>query len=577
MNLERGTTVFFTAHNLDEANQLCHRPERLGWLPPLVLFVNLAVLGLLMGYSSLNLRPDISTVRSLQPQTYHQWTLAVAAIAPAVAAGVFLWPPLMWLRRRRSDRAGDAVPDIPVTIALRAANAPLALAAFSLLGWLLVTGLAVARALVNVQDISLGLAAHLVLRPALAGLIAGAASFFGAEHLCRAHVWPALLATTRIAGNPRLWRVHVSHRLLGLWLAISVLPLSAVALTTFTRVAGLDLAAHPLLGRLVSVVVLVAASAAVGGAWLAWMVSRSVARPLEALEVAMARLRDGDFDTREPVNSTDEIGAVAEGFNLMAGRLSESYAALEARNRELAEALDRVVFLERVKLGLDRFVPETVRRAIEANPEAPGLGKTARDVTVLFLDIEGYARLSEALPRPVLNAVVERYFSLFLAPIRAEGGDINETAGDGLMIIFPAGESGAHAAAAVRAALAIREQTFRANQDPGRSHPPIVVNIGISSGECDVGTTRFEGPAGERWTFTASGPVTNLAARLGTRATGGQILLAPETALRVRDRFFLRSLGQVSLKNLSSPVEAWEVEGEQHAMAEPTTADRIRP
>jgi len=291
----------------------------------------------------------------------------------------------------------------------------------------------------------------------------------------------------------------------------------------------------------------------------------------------MARLRDGDFDTREPVNATDEIGAVAEGFNLMAGRLSESYAALEARNRELAEALDRVVFLERVKLGLDRFVPETVRRAIEANPEAPGLGKTARDVTVLFLDIEGYARLSEELPRPALNAVVERYFSLFLAPIRAEGGDINETAGDGLMIIFLAGESGAHAAAAVRAALAIREQTSRANHDPGRSHPPIVVNIGISSGECDVGTTRFEGPAGERWTFTASGPVTNLAARLGNRATGGQILLAPETALRVRDRFFLRSLGQVSLKNLSSPVEAWAVEGEQHTEAEPSTADRIRP
>ena len=40
----------------------------------------------------------------------------------------------------------------------------------------------------------------------------------------------------------------------------------------------------------------------------------------------MARLRDGHFDTREPVNATDEIGAVAEGFNLMAGRLSESYA-----------------------------------------------------------------------------------------------------------------------------------------------------------------------------------------------------------------------------------------------------------
>jgi class 3 adenylate cyclase len=178
-------------------------------------------------------------------------------------------------------------------------------------------------------------------------------------------------------------------------------------------------------------------------------------------------------------------------------------------------------------------------------------------VTVLFLDIEGYSRLSEALSRPTMNAVVERYFSLFLAPIRAEGGDINETAGDGLMIIFQDGESGAHAAAAVRAALAIREQTARANADPGHRHPPILVNIGISSGECDVGTTRFAGPVGERWTFTASGPVTNLAARLGSHATGGQILLSPETAIRVRDRFPVRSQGLVSLKNLSVAVEVW--------------------
>ncbi len=547
------------------------RPERIGWLPPLVLLVNLAVLGVLMGYSSLNLRPDISTAPTLQPQAYHQWTVFLAILAPAVASLVLLWPTLSWLRGRRSDGVGDAPRDVPAAIAQRAAHAPLALAAFSLLGWVFVTGLAVVRSLASVHDISLGLAVHLVVRPVLAGLIAGSATFFAAEYLCRTHVWPTLLASTRIAGNPRLWRVRVSHRLLGLWLAISVLPLSAVALTTFTRMAGLDLATHPLLGRLVSVILLIAASAAAGGAWLAWLVARSVARPLEALEAAMARLRDGHFDTREPVNATDEIGAVAEGFNLMAGRLSESYTALEARNRELAEALDHVVFLERVKRGLDRFVPETVRRAIEKNPEAPGLGKRAKDVTVLFLDIEGYARLSEELPRPMLNALVERYFSLFLAPIRAEGGDINETAGDGLMIIFQASEPAAHAASAVRAALAIREEASRANHDAGASHPPIVVNIGISSGECDVGATRFEGPAGERWTFTASGPVTNLAGRLGNHATGGQILLAPETALRLHDRFLLRSLGPVSLKNLATSVEVWEVEGDRQTMTEPST------
>ena len=85
------------------------------------------------------------------------------------------------------------------------------------------------------------------------------------------------------------------------------------------------------------------------------------------------------------------------------------------------------------------------------------------------------------------------------------------------------------------------------------------MNIGISSGECDVGATRFGGPAGERWTFTATGPVTNLAARLGSHADGGQILLDGTTAERIRDRLPTRRLGRVWLKNVSSPVEVAEV------------------
>ena len=539
------------------------RPARIGWLAPLVFLANLAVLGLLVAYSFLNFRPDVPAGHDIQPRTYVEWAVSLAVLAPAAAALVLVLPVLGWLRRSRTGQGA-----IPPAIAERAANAPLALAAFSFLGWLLVTGFALAEALRSDTFVQPGLAAHFVLRPLFAGLIAGAATFFVAEHVCRTHVWPVLLTATPIAGNRQLWRVRVWHRLFGLWLAISALPLAAVAVTTFARVSGLDLAADPVLGRLAYVVLLIAVSAAVGGAWFAWLVSGSIAGPLAALEAATARLSEGHFDTRMPVNSTDEFGSLAEGFNLASGRLSESYAMLEARNRELTAALDRVTFLEHVKHSLDRFVPETVRRAIEENPETPGLEKKSKDVSVLFLDIEGYTRLTESLPRPVLNALVERYFSLFLASLRAEGGDINETAGDGLMIIFQLGRPDEHAKAAVRAALAIREQTRIANREAGLDHPPVVVNIGISSGECDVGATRFQGPAGERWTFTASGQVTNVAARLGNHAVGGQILLSAETAMRVRDRVSLRSLGPVSLKNLSMPVDVCEVQDE------PQTAGR---
>ena len=540
------------------------------WLPLMVFLGNLSVLGLLMAYSSLNLRPYVPTVAGSRPQLYHQATLSLTVLLPTAASVVYLWPILRWLRRVWTKRRATEAAQISVAIVDRTANAPIALASISLLSWVLTAILVLVRLHTSLERITLGLWAHFIARPLLAGLIAAVTVFFVAEYVCRTHAWPTLLAATRIEGNSRLWKIRVTHRFLLLWLAISFLPLSVVAVTAVIRMDNLDVAGDPALGRLMSVIMLIAASAALGGAALAWLLSRSMGRPLWALEKAMARLRGGDFSVRESVSAPDEIGGLTEGFNLMAERLSASHEALETRNRELTEALDRVAFLESVKRGLDRFVPDTVRRAIEENPDAPALQKVPKDVIVLFLDVESYTRLSEELSREVLNGLIEHYFSLFLAAIRREEGDINETAGDGLMILFQAGGPGAHAAAAVRTALAIRDMTAAANREARGAHPPICMNIGISSGECHVGSTRLQGVAGERWTFTASGPVTNLAARLGDRATNGQILLSPETARRVKGDFRLRSLGPLALKNIAAPVDTWELDGHRADVAEPT-------
>ena len=547
------------------------------WLPALVPLVNIGALGILVAYSVLNLRPEVASVQGLGSQVQRESMIiafVLAVLAPTAAGIAVLRPTLSWLRRNP-----DLAAEVPSAVGLRAAHLPAALSIVSLLGWALVTVLVMMRYVPIAGQIPASVGIHVVARPILTGLISASATFFAADYACRKYLWPRLLAGMRIGGNPRLRRVRVWHRLLALWLAISFVPLAAVLLTTLAPVTGLNLAADPALKRVVSVILLIATSAALGGALLAWLVSRSLARPLAALESAIAHLRDGRLDTRQTIDATDETGTLAEGFNLMAERLSQSYQDLERRNRELAAALERVVFLEQVKRGLDRFVPEAVRRAIEENPEAPGLRKAPVDVTVMFLDIEGYTRLTETLPRPALNAIVERYFSLYLEPIRAHGGDINETAGDGLMILFREGEPEQHAAAAARAALAIRERTQAANRSAAGAHPAITVNIGIASGECDVGAVRFEGHAGERWTFTASGAATNLAARLGDRAVGGQILLGPETVERVRGGFDLKRLGPVQLKNYAVPVEAWEILGEKptNSRGTPTFATSSDP
>jgi len=208
--------------------------------------------------------------------------------------------------------------------------------------------------------------------------------------------------------------------------------------------------------------------------------------------------------------------------------------------------------LRRMKEHFAKFVPEAVKRLVAANPEAPELAKRECEVAVLFLDISGYTRLSECLAPESLNALVERYFSTFLDLIHAAGGDINETAGDGFMAIF---QDAQHASTAVDTAVALLAATKALNVEDAVQ--PLAVHMGLNSGVALVGSTRFEGVRGARWTFTASGAVTNLAARLADIARAGEILIGPEMAQRLGDRYRLQRIGREQLKNIDIPVEIY--------------------
>jgi class 3 adenylate cyclase len=177
------------------------------------------------------------------------------------------------------------------------------------------------------------------------------------------------------------------------------------------------------------------------------------------------------------------------------------------------------------------------------------------------VDIVGYTRLSEQLDPRQLDRLVQTYFSQFLEIIRARHGDINETAGDGLMVIFQrgVGRGEDHALNAAEAALAIhaRAATLNAEQPPGL--PPIALHMGLNSGEALVGATKLASAGEQRWTFTASGSVTNLAARLAGEAGPGEVVVGPETAARVRGRCVLERLGERQLKNVTAPVTCYRL------------------
>jgi class 3 adenylate cyclase len=204
-----------------------------------------------------------------------------------------------------------------------------------------------------------------------------------------------------------------------------------------------------------------------------------------------------------------------------------------------------------------KFVPEAVKRLVVANPETPELALHEQDVSILFVDISDYTRLSEQLPLNTLNALVERYFSSFLDHIQEAGGDINETAGDGFMAIFQDTDVRQHARRAVDTACALRATTEALNWEGGRH--PLAIHMGINSGIALVGSIRFEGLRSARWTFSASGPVTNLAARLAGAATANQILVGLETVRRLGDCYRIERLGRKHLKNFTEAIDIYGI------------------
>ncbi len=243
------------------------------------------------------------------------------------------------------------------------------------------------------------------------------------------------------------------------------------------------------------------------------------------------------------------------------------YEELRDKNEALEAALAKVELLEQAKQHLSKFVPRLVQERIEENPAQPGLDRSEREVSVLFLDIAGYTRMSEAVEPARLSLLLERYFSSFLDDIHRNQGDINETAGDGLMILFQASEGEDHAIRAVRTARAIREKSHQANAALRRAQDdevaPIVVNMGLNSGAALVGSVRYEGVLGTRWTYTATGQVTNVAARVAAQATEGQILMTEATALRVGDHQPLERIGRRRLKNVSGEVLVYRLREEE--------------
>lgn len=80
----------------------------------------------------------------------------------------------------------------------------------------------------------------------------------------------------------------------------------------------------------------------------AFLVNKSIIRPIKALDITAKDIADGNLDKRAQVAAGDEIGSLALSFNAMTDKLKLNINMLERMNRELVAAQEEILRSEKL-------------------------------------------------------------------------------------------------------------------------------------------------------------------------------------------------------------------------------------
>jgi adenylate cyclase len=155
------------------------------------------------------------------------------------------------------------------------------------------------------------------------------------------------------------------------------------------------------------------------------------------------------------------------------------------------------------------------------------VGGAEIEATFLFADIRGSTGLAERLRPAEFHALLERFYRVVAKAVDVSGGLVDKYMGDGVVGLFVpifAHEGGA-AVSAIRAGQGILSGT--GHLDPGG--PWLPIGVGVHSGPAYVGVMGTEGGALD---FTGVGDTVNTAARLGSVAGTGELLVSIASADR---------------------------------------------
>jgi class 3 adenylate cyclase len=302
--------------------------------------------------------------------------------------------------------------------------------------------------------------------------------------------------------------------------------------------------------------------------------------------IAMQRLADGGFDLLLLDIEMPEM----DGFEVLAAiKADPELRGLPVIVTSSVEGLDNIVRC--IELGAEDYLPKPVNRVLlqarltsclekkRLRDEQRALlsrfatSEVARDLrdqgfaiggrrlraSVLFCDIRGFTKLSEAQAPEATIELLNAWYALMFDAIASHGGMVSLMIGDGLMALFgapqPVDNPAQQAVDAAREMLAMIDG-FNVERRAA-AEPDLRIGIGIATGEVVAGYAGTQ----NRACYTCIGMTVNRAARLEshTKAVDREILIDAETCAGLASEVAPALVGAVAFKGFSEPLNVFSV------------------
>ena len=256
------------------------------------------------------------------------------------------------------------------------------------------------------------------------------------------------------------------------------------------------------------------------------VLARNVTAPVAKLLEGTRQVTAGHFDYRLDVRSGDEIGELADSFNVMMQGLRE-------------------------RADMQKFVSQSTVDMIQSSSQKKVSAGEKVTLTVLFSDMRGFTTMTENMSPEDTVKMLNACLSLQADRVKKFRGDVDKYVGDCVVALFTGADMELNA---IRCAVEIHRALDTLNSS-NPDKPALRVGIGIVTGQVILGSIGSE----DRLDYTVIGSNVNLCSRLCSLAGPRQTLLAQSTYVRVEGLVAAEKLEPLQVKGFTEPVPVYRM------------------